>query len=123
MGASNRAVLRKIREAIEAKKGADVNILDVSQISTFADFFVICHGHNNKQNQAICDEILSKLKKDENRAPAHLEGYQYAEWILMDYLDIVIHIFSDQTRPIYNLEQLWSDAAEVTPDTADQPTP
>ena len=115
MTLSSRALLRKVCEAIEEKKGDEVSILDVSTISTFADFFVICHGHNDKQNQAICDEILSQLKKDEDRTPTHVEGYQYAEWILMDYLDIVVHIFSDQTRAYYNLEKLWSDGVEITP--------
>ena len=119
MLANDQTVLRKVCEAIEDKKGDDVTILDVSKISTFADFFVICNGHNNKQNQAICDEILSKLKKDEHRHPTHVEGYPYAEWILMDYLDIVIHIFSDHTCILYNLENLWSDGIEVKPETAD----
>ena len=122
MRADNQVVLRRVCEAIEGKKGDDVTILDVSRISTFADFFVICNGKNDKQNQAICDEILCRLKKDEHRAPSHVEGYHYAEWILMDYLDIVVHIFSDQTRAFYNLEKLWSDAVEVRPETADEMT-
>jgi ribosome-associated protein len=111
--------LRKICEAIEDKKGDNVTVLDVSRISTFTDLLVICHGHNDKQNQAICDEILSRMKKDEHRTPTHVEGYQFAEWILMDYSDIVVHVFSAETRALYNLEQLWSDGVEVKPDTAD----
>lgn len=119
MRISHQTVLRKVCEAIEGKKGDNVTILDVSTISTFADFFVICHGHNNKQNQAICDEILSTLKKDEHRTPTHVEGYQFAEWILMDYLDIVVHIFSARTRAFYNLEKLWSDGVEIKPESAE----
>ena len=122
MQSDSQVVLRKVCGAIEGKKGDNVTILDVSEISTFADLFVICSGHNDKQNQAICDEILFRLKKDEHRTPIHVEGYQYAEWILMDYLDIVVHIFSDQTRAFYNLEKLWSGAVEVRPETADEVT-
>ena len=113
MGTSNQTILFKVCEAIQGKKGDNITIVDVSKISTFADFFVICHGHNDKQNQAICDEILSRLKEDVHQTPTHVEGYQHAEWILMDYLDIVIHIFSDQTRSLYNLESLWSDGVVV----------
>ena len=116
---SLQTALRNVCEAIEGKKGDNLTILDVSNISTFADIFVICHGHSDKQNQAICDEILFKLKKDEHRTPTHVEGYQYAEWILMDYLDIVVHIFSARTRTFYNLEKLWSDGVQVKPETAD----
>ena len=119
MQTSVQTALRKVCEAIEGKKGDNVTILDVSRISTFADLFVICHGHNNKQNQAICDEILSKMKMEEHRTPTHVEGYQFAEWILMDYSDIVIHIFSAQNRTFYNLEKLWSDGISVKPETAD----
>ncbi len=123
MQIDNQAVLKRVCEAIEDKKGDELTVLDVSDISTFADFFVICHGHNNQQNKAICDEILFKLKKDAGRTPAHVEGYQNAEWILMDYLDIVIHIFSDQTREFYNLEKLWSDGIKIPSETVDQPSP
>jgi len=119
MRTSTQTSLRKICEAIEDKKGDNVTVLDVSRISTFTDLLVICHGHNDKQNQAICDEILSRMKKDEHRTPTHVEGYQFAEWILMDYSDIVVHVFSAETRALYNLEQLWSDGVEVKPDTAD----
>ncbi|MDA2933769.1 ribosome silencing factor [Acidobacteria bacterium AH-259-D05] len=110
-----KTVLKKVCKAIEGKKGDDVTILDVSRTSSFTDFFVICHGLNDKQNQAICDEIMEKLKKEEHRFPNHIEGYQHAEWILMDYLDIVVHIFSSRTRESYNLEKLWSDGIEVKP--------
>jgi len=115
MLANDQTVLRKVCEAIEDKKGDDVTILDVSKISTFADFFVICNGHNNKQNQAICDEITTKLKKEARLSPRQIEGYHHADWILIDYLDFVIHIFSVKAREFYRLESLWSDAVEVKP--------
>lgn len=108
-------LLKKVCEAIESKKGDEVTILDVSQISSFTDFFVICHGHNNKQNQAICDEIMERLKKDKHRSPNHVEGYQHADWILIDYLDFVVHILSPGTRQSYKLEKLWGDGVKVQP--------
>ncbi len=77
--------------------------------------FVICHGQNSRQNQAICDEILERLKKEKHRSPTHIEGYQHADWILMDYLDFVVHIFSPRTRQSYKLEKLWGDGVKVQP--------
>ncbi|MDA2927311.1 ribosome silencing factor [Acidobacteria bacterium AH-259-G07] len=108
-------VLKKVCQAIEGKKGDHVTIFDVSKISSFTDFFVICHGYNEKQNQAICDEIMEKLKKEAHLFPNHVEGYQHAEWILLDYLDFVVHIFSTRARQFYKLEKLWSDGIEVEP--------
>ncbi len=110
-----KTLLKKVCEAIESKQGDEVTILDVSKISSFTDFFVICHGHNIRQNQAICDEILERLKKEEHRPPTHVEGYQHADWILMDYLDFVVHIFSLRTRQSYKLEKLWGDGIQVKP--------
>ncbi len=110
-----KTLLKKVCEAIESKKGDEVTILDVSKIASFTDFFVICHGHNSRQNQAICDEILERLKKEKHRSPTHVEGYQHADWILMDYLDFVVHILSPRTRQSYNLEKLWGDGVQVKP--------
>ncbi len=105
--------LRTVCQAVEGKKGEAVLVLDVSKVSSFTDFFVVCSGHNPKQNQAICDEIVRCLKKREKRVPDHLEGYRKADWILIDYLELVIHIFLPETREFYNLERLWSDGEEV----------
>lgn len=109
----NRTVLKKVCEAIDNKKGEDVSILDVSRISSFADFLVICQGYNAKQNQTICDEIVVKLKKEAGLTPSHIEGYTHAEWILIDYLNFIVHIFSARARDYYKLERLWSDGVEV----------
>ncbi len=76
---------------------------------------MICHGHNEKQNQAICDEIMERLKKEKHGFPVHVEGYQHAEWILMDYMDFVVHILSPRSRQSYQLEKLWGDGIEVKP--------
>ena len=106
-------VLKKVRETIDSKKGEEVLVLDVSKVSSFTDFFVICHGYNERQNQAICDGVRERLKKEESLVPNHVEGYDQAEWILMDYLDFVVHIFSLQARQFYKLEKLWSDGQEL----------
>ena len=107
--------LKKVCEAIEGKKGESVTIFDVSGVSSFTDFFVICNGYNEKQNQAICNEILERLEKEAHLSPSHIEGYQHAEWILIDYLDFVVHIFSSGAREFYKLEKLWGDGIELKP--------
>jgi ribosome-associated protein len=105
--------LAKVCQAIEGKKGEDILVLDISEISSFTDFFVLCHGHNEKQVQAISDAVREVLTKEEQTRPVHVEGYRNAAWVLLDYLDFVVHIFSEPTRHFYKLEKLWSDGTEV----------
>ena len=104
-----KAFISKICEAIEDKKGENILVLDISTISSFTDFFVICHGFNARQNRAISDEIKERLKREDSISPTHIEGYQTAEWILMDYLNCIVHIFSPEGREFYKLERLWND--------------
>lgn len=108
-----KTILRKVCRAINNKKGEEVVILDVSKVSSFTDYFIICHGHNQKQNQAICDSIQESLRKEEHLPTGHIEGYREAEWILMDYFDFIVHIFSSEARRFYKLEKLWSDGVQV----------
>ncbi len=96
-------------KAVEDKKGIDVVVLDIKSVATFTDYFLICSGDSTRQIQAIADEVQQKLAAGGHR-PAHVEGYNNAEWILMDYLDLVIHIFSRKARDYYDLERLWRDA-------------
>ena len=105
--------LAKVCQAIEGKKGEDIVVLDIREISSFTDFFILCHGNNEKQVQAISNAIRDVLTKEEQTRPAHVEGYRNAAWVLLDYLDFVVHIFSEPTRRVYNLEKLWSDGTEV----------
>ncbi len=102
--------------AIADKKGEDIVVLDVRGISSFTDFFVICNGTNPRQNKAICDEVLGRLKRECGCSPAHLEGRENSEWILMDYLNFVVHVFSENARGFYKLERLWSDAVGLEPE-------
>lgn len=91
------------------KKAEGVTILDLTALGSITDYFMVCHGRSARQVQAIADSIEARLKQDGVR-PGHLEGYDSGEWILMDYVDFVIHVFSDEKRRFYDLEKLWSDA-------------
>jgi ribosome-associated protein len=87
-------------------------VLDVRDVTTFTDYFVITTGANARQIQAIADEIVKQLKQA-GELPSSLEGYDNAEWVLIDYGDFVVHIFSPKTRVYYDLERLWRDARPV----------
>jgi ribosome-associated protein len=98
--------------AADAKQGKAIRVLDLREITSFADFFVIVSGANTRQIQTIADEIGLRLKKRGEQANS-TEGYQNAEWVLMDYGDYVIHIFSEKARTYYDLERLWRGAKLV----------
>jgi len=101
-----------INEVLDSKKAIDIRILDISRISSFANYFIICSGANEKHIQTLADEVREKLgEKGVN--PAHVEGFQNASWILMEYFDIIVHIFSLEAREYYELERLWADGAQV----------
>jgi ribosome-associated protein len=101
--------------AIENKKGEDVVILEMDRASgAFTDFFVVCTGTNPRQVQAISDEVEKLLSQDGER-PASREGYQQAEWVLLDYVHFVVHIFSERARKFYDLERLWKSANKLKP--------
>jgi ribosome-associated protein len=102
--------------AADDKKAHDLVILDISQIASFANHFLICTGDSSRQMQAIADEVEKRLKAEGVRH-AHVEGYQNSEWILMDYGDLVIHIFSRNARVYYDLERLWRDSKRVDAET------
>jgi ribosome-associated protein len=94
------------------KKAFNLTILDLRGIATFTDFFIITNGQNRRQVQAISDGIVEHLKKQGTRA-ARVEGYQTAEWILIDYGDFVVHVFDDKARGFYDLERLWRESARL----------
>jgi ribosome-associated protein len=99
--------------AAEAKQATDIVVLDLTAITSFADFFVICTGANHKQVQAISDEVGLRLKKELGELPTNIEGYSQAEWVLADYGDLLIHVFSEQSREYYSLARLWRGARQV----------
>jgi len=95
------------------KKAVNLNALDLREIASFAEFFIIASGLNQRQVQAISDEIEEQLKKQLNSKPVRIEGYSTAEWVLMDYGDFIVHIFEKEAREFYDLERLWRDAKKV----------
>ena len=99
--------------ACQDKKATDISILQLdAQASGFTDYFVLCSGANPRQVQAIADEIDLKLNAA-GEHPKHIEGYIQAEWVLMDYVDFVVHIFSENARKFYDLERLWKSAKRL----------
>ncbi|MCI9601397.1 MAG: ribosome silencing factor [Lachnospiraceae bacterium] len=109
MVANNSKEMAKIVvNALEEKKAKDLKLLDISDVSVLADYFVIASGSNHNQVQAMADEVEEKLGKA-GFTPKQVEGYQTANWILMDYQDIIIHIFDEENRLFYDLERIWRD--------------
>jgi ribosome-associated protein len=98
--------------AAEDKKADDVVLLDLRKAAGFADYFLICSGGNPRQIRAIADAVMEALASD-GAKPAHVEGYQRSEWILLDYFDFIVHIFGPETRLFYSLERLWGNAERV----------
>jgi ribosome-associated protein len=104
-------VLRALHAASE-KKALDPVVLDLREIASFTDYFVIVSGANERQVQAISDEVYDNLKKEGSPA-ARVEGYKTAEWILLDYGDFVVHVFEQKARVFYDLERLWRESKRV----------
>ncbi len=98
--------------AAQDRKALELDVLDLKGVSSFTDFFLICSGTSTRHIQAISDAILNELEKS-GISPTHVEGYSQAEWILLDYLDFVVHIFSERARRFYDLERLWKKALHV----------
>jgi ribosome-associated protein len=109
---------RQVAEAIQAcldKKAEELSVLEMEKSSgAFTDYFVLCSGTNPRQVQAIADEVELRLKSAGLR-PSQVEGYKQAEWILVDYLDFVVHVFSEKARKFYDLERLWKTAKRLEP--------
>ncbi|MBX7056095.1 MAG: ribosome silencing factor [Pyrinomonadaceae bacterium] len=100
-------------KCISDKKGVDIVALDLRDIASFTEFFVITSGTNQRQVQAIADEIGEGLKKQMDARPVRVEGYSAAEWVLLDYGDFIIHVFNSESREFYDLARLWRDARPV----------
>jgi len=99
--------------ACQSKKAEDISVLQLDELaSSFTDYFVLCSGTNPRQVQAVADEVDQKLSAV-GVQPKHIEGYSQAEWVLMDYVDFVVHIFSQSARKFYDLERLWKTATRV----------
>ena len=102
---------RAVRAA-EDKKALDLTLLDLRKAAGFTDYFLICSGTNPRQIRAIADSVMEALAA-EGATPAHVEGYDRSEWVLLDYFDFIVHVFAPETRMFYGLERLWGNAERV----------
>jgi ribosome-associated protein len=99
-------------KAAEDKKANELVVLDLRKAAGFTDYFVICSGTNPRQIRAIADGVMEALSADGEK-PAHIEGYDRSEWILLDYFDFIVHVFAPETRVFYGLERLWGNAEQI----------
>ena len=105
-------MIKNAVDALEDKKGEDIKIIDISEVSPIADYFVLASGSNRNQVQAMADSVEEKMHKDGFHLK-QVEGYDSANWILMDFTDIVVHIFDRESREFYDLERIWKDGKIV----------
>lgn len=108
---------REVVAAAEERKAYDLRVLQLGEVTSFTDYFLICSGTSGRQVQAIADAVQQTMK-DERVRPLQIEGYKNGRWVLMDYGDFVVHIFDEETRSFYGLERLWADAPDVTSEFA-----
>lgn len=109
----SRELARIAVEALADKKAENTTIIDISEVSVIADYFIIADGNNRNQVQAMADAVEEALGKA-GCVPKNIEGYQTANWILLDYRDVIIHIFSKEDRAFYDLERIWRDGKEIS---------
>ena len=101
--------------ALEEKKATDIRVIDISEVSVLADYFIIANGTNRAQIQALSDEVSEKMEKA-GAVLKQVEGYDNASWILLDFGDVIVHIFGQEDRLLYDLERIWRDGRQVEPD-------
>jgi ribosome-associated protein len=104
---------RRVAAVAQDKLGRDVVILDMRPVCSYTDFFVVATGQNARQTKAIYDEVREVMKRDERAIPRSVEGEREASWIVVDYLDVVLHVFTPEARGYYRLEELWDDVPAV----------
>lgn len=102
-------------QALEDKKAEDIRIIDISEVSVLADYFLIASGTNRSQIQAMCDNVEELLHKN-GVSSKQVEGYENANWVLLDFGDLIVHIFDKENRLFYDLERIWRDGKKVTPE-------
>ena len=96
-------------KALDEKKGKEISPIEIAEITTLADYFVIATGSSNTQINALCDAVEKALKEQAGEAPLHREGHRDGTWVLLDYGCLAVHVFSPEAREFYDLERLWSD--------------
>lgn len=100
-------------EAASERKAIDIVAIDIRKIASFAEFFLVCSGTSTRQVQAIADEVLEQMREKRDARPMHTEGMESGTWVLLDFGDVIVHIFTDEAREFYQLERLWRDAERV----------
>ena len=105
--------LRCIISALDSKRGENIKAIGIRDLTIIADYFVIANGDSTTQTKALADEVEYQMKQKFGIDPHHTEGYSASNWIVLDYEDIVVHVFYTQTRDHYNLERLWADGEEI----------
>lgn len=116
-------VEQRVRDAVQAaldKKAFDLDVLSVGNLTSIADYFIVCSANNERQTAAIADAIEERLREKHGRKPAFVEGANIGRWILMDYGDFIVHVFTEDCRRFYALERLWGDAQNVAAEFMDQ---
>ena len=110
--ASKNEVVNKIVKILDGKKGRDIEVIDISALTTMTEYFIIVTGGSDTQVKALCDNLEEELEKD-GITPTNKEGYRTSQWILLGYDDAVVHIFREETREFYGLERIWKDGVKV----------
>lgn len=100
-------------KALDSKKGAEIKVMEVTDLTSLADYFVICTGASTTQINALCDAVEEKLEVEGGEKPLHREGHRGGIWVLLDYGCIVVHVFNNEARDFYSLERLWNDGKNV----------
>ena len=113
--------VRLVVEAAQSKKAGGITVLDLQGLEAFTDYFVICTGYSTPQMKAICDEVEEVLYREMRRTPEHREGHRSAEWALLDFGSLIVHVFGEQGRRYYDLERLWRAAPSLV--LPDEPPP
>ncbi len=121
MSMSPGQLAQRIAELADSKLASDIVALDVGEIVGYTDYLVICTARNERQAKAIADEVQLQLKREDGLLPARMEGLPEARWILLDYLDCILHVFVPETRELYRLEQLWGEAPKLELDLEEPP--
>ncbi|MBR3839433.1 MAG: ribosome silencing factor [Clostridia bacterium] len=104
--ASSEKLAKRIEEILDSKKGKDIEVINIEEKTIVADYFIICTGTSTTQVKGLADEVVFLLKQ-EGKEPARIEGYDSGSWILVDYLDVVVHVFLQSEREFYSLDKLW----------------
>ena len=100
-------------KALDSKKGLDIRVMEVTELTPLADYFVFCTGGSNTQINALCDAVEEKLMVEANEQPLHREGHRGGIWVLLDYGCVVVHVFNNEAREFYSLERLWQGGTEL----------